>query len=29
MQELSNFFESRVSAYQVAVGGTVDFTEEF
>ena len=29
MQELSNFFERRVSAYQVAVPGTVSFDEEF
>jgi ribonucleoside-diphosphate reductase beta chain len=29
VQELSNFFERRVSAYQVAVGGTVAFDEEF
>ena len=29
MQELSNFFERRVSAYQVAVTGTVGFDEEF
>jgi ribonucleoside-diphosphate reductase beta chain len=29
VQELSNFFERRVSAYQVAVGGTVSFDEEF
>jgi ribonucleoside-diphosphate reductase beta chain len=29
VQELSNFFERRVSAYQVAVEGTVSFDEEF
>jgi ribonucleoside-diphosphate reductase beta chain len=29
VQELSNFFERRVSAYQVAVTGTVTFDEEF
>lgn len=29
VQELSNFFERRVSAYQVAVPGTVAFDEEF
>ena len=29
VQELSNFFERRVSAYQVAVSGTVNFDEEF
>ncbi|GLZ35052.1 ribonucleoside-diphosphate reductase subunit beta [Lentzea sp. NBRC 105346] len=29
VQELSNFFERRVSAYQVAVSGTVSFDEEF
>ncbi len=29
VQELSNFFERRVSAYQVAVGGSVAFDEEF
>lgn len=29
VQELSNFFERRVSAYQVAVAGTVAFDEEF
>jgi ribonucleoside-diphosphate reductase beta chain len=29
VQELSNFFERRVSAYQVAVTGTVSFDEEF
>jgi ribonucleoside-diphosphate reductase beta chain len=29
VQELSNFFERRVSAYQVAVAGTVGFDEEF
>jgi len=29
VQELSNFFERRVSAYQVAVSGTVAFDEEF
>ena len=28
VQELSNFFERRVSAYQVAVGGQVAFNEE-
>jgi ribonucleoside-diphosphate reductase beta chain len=29
VQELTNFFERRVSAYQVAVGGQVDFQSEF
>jgi ribonucleoside-diphosphate reductase beta chain len=29
VQELSNFFERRVSAYQVAVGGSVAFDEDF
>ena len=29
VQELSNFFERKVSAYQVSVGGTVGFDEEF
>ena len=29
VQELSNFFERRVSAYQVAVAGTVSFEEDF
>jgi ribonucleoside-diphosphate reductase beta chain len=29
VQELSNFFERRVSAYQVAVGGRVAFDEDF
>jgi len=29
VQELSNFFERRVSAYQVAVGGEVAFDEDF
>jgi ribonucleoside-diphosphate reductase beta chain len=29
VQELSNFFERRVSAYQVAVSGTVGFDEDF
>jgi ribonucleoside-diphosphate reductase beta chain len=29
VQELSNFFERRVSAYQVAVGGSVSFDDEF
>jgi ribonucleoside-diphosphate reductase beta chain len=29
VQELSNFFERRVSAYQIAVGGRVAFDEEF
>jgi len=29
VQELSNFFERRVSAYQVAVSGTVNFDEDF
>lgn len=29
VQELSNFFERRVSAYQIAVGGAVAFDEEF
>jgi ribonucleoside-diphosphate reductase beta chain len=29
VQELSNFFERRVSAYQVGVTGTVGFDDEF
>ncbi len=29
VQELSNFFERRVSAYQVAVAGTVTFDDDF
>jgi ribonucleoside-diphosphate reductase beta chain len=29
VQELSNFFERKVSAYQVAVGGSVSFGEDF
>jgi ribonucleoside-diphosphate reductase beta chain len=29
VQELSNFFERRVSAYQVAVAGSVSFDDEF
>ena len=29
VQELANFFERRVSAYQVAVTGDVVFEEEF
>jgi ribonucleoside-diphosphate reductase beta chain len=29
VQELSNFFERRVSAYQVAVGGSVSFVDDF
>ncbi|HEX7303509.1 ribonucleotide-diphosphate reductase subunit beta, partial [Lentzea sp.] len=29
VQELSNFFERRVSAYQVGVSGTVSFDEDF
>jgi ribonucleoside-diphosphate reductase beta chain len=29
VQELANFFERRVSAYQVAVGGEVSFSESF
>jgi ribonucleoside-diphosphate reductase beta chain len=29
VQELANFFERRVSAYQVAVGGEVSFSEAF
>ena len=29
VQELSNFFERRVSAYQIAVTGTVSFDEDF
>ena len=29
VQELANFFERRVSAYQVGVTGSVDFDEEF
>jgi ribonucleoside-diphosphate reductase beta chain len=28
VQELTNFFERRVSAYQVAVAGEVDFSHE-
>jgi ribonucleoside-diphosphate reductase beta chain len=27
VQELSNFFERRVSAYQVGVGGSVSFDD--
>jgi ribonucleoside-diphosphate reductase beta chain len=29
VQELSNFFERRVSAYQVGVTGQVGFDDEF
>jgi ribonucleoside-diphosphate reductase beta chain len=29
VQELANFFERRVSAYQVGVSGSVGFSEEF
>lgn len=29
MQELSNFFERKVSAHQVGVSGAVGFDEEF
>ncbi len=29
VQELSNFFERRVSAYQVGVSGTVAFDDDF
>ncbi len=29
VQELSNLFERRVSAYQVGVSGSVGFDEEF
>jgi ribonucleoside-diphosphate reductase beta chain len=29
VQELTNFFERRVSAYQTAVAGEVAFTEDF
>ncbi len=29
VRELANFFERRVSAYQVGVGGDVVFSEEF
>jgi len=29
LQELSNFFERKVSAYQVAVGGSVGFGVDF
>ena len=29
VQELANFFERRVSAYQVSLSGTVAFTEDF
>jgi ribonucleoside-diphosphate reductase beta chain len=29
VQELSNFFERRVSAYQVGVTGIVEFDQEF
>ena len=29
VQELSNFFERKVSAYQVGVSGAVGFEEEF
>ena len=29
VQELSNFFERRVSAYQVGISGTVSFDDDF
>jgi ribonucleoside-diphosphate reductase beta chain len=29
MQELANFFERRVSAYQLGVSGSVSFDESF
>ena len=29
VQELSNFFERRVSAYQLGITGTVSFDDEF
>jgi ribonucleoside-diphosphate reductase beta chain len=29
VQELSNFFERRVSAYQIGVEGSVSFDESF
>lgn len=29
VQELSNFFERKVSAYQVGVSGSVGFDEDF
>ena len=29
VQELSNFFERRVSAYQMGVSGSVSFDDEF
>jgi ribonucleoside-diphosphate reductase beta chain len=29
VQELTNFFERRVSAYQVAVTGSVGFSDDF
>ena len=29
VQELTNFFERRVSAYQSAVQGEVEFTDDF
>jgi len=29
VQELTNFFERRVAAYQIAIEGSVNFTEEF
>lgn len=29
VQELSNFFERKVSAYQMGVSGTVGFDEDF
>ena len=29
VQELTNFFERRVSAYQVSVAGEVSFSEAF
>jgi ribonucleoside-diphosphate reductase beta chain len=29
VQELTNFFERRVSAYQTAITGEVSFAEEF
>jgi ribonucleoside-diphosphate reductase beta chain len=29
VQEVANFFERRVSAYQVGIGGSVTFDEAF
>ena len=29
VQELTNFFERRVAAYQIGVEGAVDFNEDF